>query len=265
MALFLLLAGVWPNSGLLAADRPPQTPTELTNKQAPSASRGDVFGARSWAPAASQARRAAEPIALAAPPKLPFTYGGSGMVNGKAVLFLEQENRSLLVHVGDVVDGTYSVESVAHNGAVLRYLPLDAPQVLAFESGGVAQPALSASRKPDQSRLFVDLPDEAPLGQEVPVALGIPPGSPAAKATIELTYDAEALSVLGAKLLRPGRALMEVTAQDPTPSKQLRFKAIGTETVLTEIGIEVTAVDAQGKSVAVRVPAQHIISLVAAN
>jgi len=40
------------------------------------------------------------------------------------------------------------------------------------------------------------------------------------------------------------------------------LKPIGEETVLTEIGIEVTAVDAQGKSVEVRAPSQHFISLV---
>jgi len=186
-------------------------------------------------------------------------------VNGKAVLFLEWDNRSLLVHVGDVVDGTYSVESVAHNGAVLRYLPLDATQVLAFDAGDVPQAVIAAAPKVPQGPLFVSVPDEAPLGQEVPVALGIPPGSLAAKATIELTYDAEALSVVGAKLLRPGRALVEINAQDATPSNQLRFKAIGEETTLTEIGIQVTAVDAQGKSVAVRVPSQHTISFVAPN
>jgi hypothetical protein len=196
------------------------------------------------------------------PPALPFAYGGSGVVNGRAVLFLERQNQSVPVHVGDVVQGLYRIEALERNHAVLRYLPLDVPQVMAYRSPGLPEPLVATFPPPAQGPLFVNLPDEAPLGQEVQVALGIPPGSPAARATIELTYDAAVLSVTGARIVRPGRALIEVSKADPAGSKQIRLKAIAEETVLTEIGIEVTALDAYGKSIAVAIPAQHLISLV---
>ena len=264
--IFPALSLVFVSAGSVshAADRLPQTPAELMNKRTLGAPGVDVFRVRSSAPGPSHARPAAEPLVALAPPKLPFAYGGSGVVDGEAVLFLDRENRTLLVQVGDVVDGAYRVESLVHNRAVLRYLPLDMPQVLAFGGEGTPEPAPVVVATPQRPRdpLLVNVPDAAPFGKEVPLALAIPPGSPAAKATVELTYDAEALSVLGARVVRPGRALVEVNAQDTTRASQVRLKPIGEETVLTEISIEVTAVDAQGKSVEVRVPSQHFISLV---
>ena len=97
------------------------------------------------------------------------------------------------------------------------------------------------------------------------MAVTIPPGSAAAKATLELTYDAEALSVIGAKVVRPGRAVFEVSTQDRGASNRLRLKAIGEENALTEISIEAIAFDARGQNVPVRLPSQHIISLGKAN
>jgi len=260
----LVFVAVSAGSASQAADRLPQTPAELMNKRTLGAPGVDVFRARSSAPGPSHARPAAEPVVALAPPKLPFAYGGSGVVDGEAVLFLDRENRTLLVQVGDVVDGAYRVESLVHNRAVLRYLPLDMPQVLAFGGEGTSEPApvMVAAPQRRQDPLLVNVPDAAPFGKEVPLALAIPSGSPAAKATVDLTYDAEALSVLGARVVRPGRALVEVNAQDTTRASQVRLKPIGEETVLTEISIEVTAVDAQGKSVEVRAPSQHFISLV---
>src|SRR5687768_1027094 len=80
---------------------------------------------------------AADPLARAPQqpsqaPALPFTYGGSGVVNGKAIVFLEQQHRSVMVAAGDIVDGAYRVEAVQRDRALLRYLPLDVVQVMPF-------------------------------------------------------------------------------------------------------------------------------------
>jgi hypothetical protein len=267
--LWLAIAGAFAAAlaipGTQAADPLPQSAEELIRKRAQMGPRGDMFGARSWAPPRIKLKAATPQEVLPPPPQppaLPFSYGGSGVVNGKAVLFLDRQHRSVMVGIGEVVEGMYRVEAVERNRAVLRYLPLDVAQVMAFGSAGaVAQPAVPAVPPLARGPLFVNVPGELPLGRELPVALGIPPGSAAAKATIEITYDADALSISGAKILRPGRALVEVNAT-PTPSKHVHLKAIAEEAVQTEIGIEVIAFDAQGKSVEIRgLPAQHIISL----
>jgi hypothetical protein len=55
-----------------------------------------------------------------------------------------------------------------------------------------------------------------------------------------------------------------MSAQDQGRSKELRLKPIGQVGTQTELGIEVTAFDAKGKSVEFRVP-EHTVSLVDGN
>lgn len=256
---------VLPASG--AADSLPRTSQQLSEKRTQMGQGADVFGARPQAPSTNKRPTAVQ--AIPPPPQapaLPFTYGGSGVVNGKAIVFLDHQHRSVMVGAGDIVEGAYRVEAVERDRALLRYLPLDVVLVMPFgPAGAVAQPVVAAAPQFARDPLFVNVPDQVPLGQARPLALAIPPGSAAAKATIDLTYDADALAITGAKIVRPGRARVEMNAQTQTPS-QVQLKAVAEESVQTEIGIEVMAVDAQGKSVEVRgIPAQHIISLGSAN
>lgn len=265
-AFCLVLAAVAGGASAHAGDSLPQTRADLIGKRALLGQGRDAFGGRPAVPVQKRAPAAVavEAVAPPAPPKLPFTYGGSGVVNGTPFLFLDLSGRSRMVHVGDTVDGAYQVESIQRNRAVLRYLPLGVLQVMAFGQAGEPDrlPTVAAVA---QGPLVVNVPEEAPLGREIPVAVTIPPGSAAARATIELTYDAEALSVIGAKVVRPGRAVFEVSTQDRGASKELRLKAIGEENAHTEISIEAIAFDARGQNVPVRLPSQHIISLGKAN
>ena len=266
-AVSLALAGTFSFTAIQAADPLPQTPADLISKRALIGPGRDAFGGRPAVPAQKRAPAAvAVEVAIAppAPPKLPFTYGGSGVVDGTPFLFLDSPGRSRMVHVGDTVDGAYQVESIQRNRAALRYLPLGVLQVMAFGQPGEPD-RLPTVAVVAQGPLVVNVPEEAPLGREIPVAVTIPPGSAAAKATLELTYDAEALSVIGAKVVRPGRAVFEVSTQDRGASNRLRLKAIGEENALTEISIEAIAFDARGQNVPVRLPSQHIISLGKAN
>jgi hypothetical protein len=247
-----------------AAEPLPRSAQELIELRENISRSADMFGPPPRARTPGKAQVAAPP-SPPQPPALPFGYGGSGRVNGKPVLFLERDNRSLLVEVGDIVDGTYRLEALERNRAVLRYLPMDTAQVMAFGSHEMASPAPAMARQRLQGPLIVDVPDELPVDREVPVVLGIPPGSMAAKATVQLNYDENALSVIGARIVRPGRAVVEVSAQDPTPSKALRLKALETQASSTEIGIDVMAFDAQGRSLAVRLPPHHISLVEATN
>lgn len=201
---------------------------------------------------------------LAQPPALPFKYGGSGVVNGQAIVFLELPHHSVMLAAGDLVDGAYRVEAIERNRVLLRYLPLDVLQPLSFGAGGEALPAGRPALPPSaRGPLFVNLPDEVPLGEERPLLFGIAPGSAAARASIEIDYDEQELSVSGARIVRPGKALVEVSAQDPTRAKEIRLRAIAATALHAEIGIAVTAFDAQGKRIEVRsIPALHIVNLI---
>ena len=212
------------------------------------------------------APRKPEPVALPEAPKappLPYKYDGSGEVQGKRFVFLAHEGRSpAMVSVGDTIDGTYQVENVARDHAVLRYLPLGTQQVLMYQAGAEVPPELAAASSPGPPvKLQVEMPAEVALGEEFVVTVLVHGGG-ALKATIEVGYDPEVLTMVGAGLPRPGgRAVVEV-AGGSTPRAQLRFKALADTPTATDIALRVNATDASGKRVPVRTPTAHTVSLV---
>ena len=238
------------------ADPLPQSPDDGLLQRSPNAPAGKPFGVPPK-PKPKPVVHAPVVAAPPVPPPLPYVYGGSGRLGNAAVVFLEKQGRSTIARVGDVVDGAYKVEAIERDRAVLRYIPYDVAQIMPFAPAGASPSAPTAP-------LFVKLPEEIPLGRESTLEIGIPRGSAAAKATVEVAYDAEVLRVSGAKIIRPGRAVVEMSAQEQSRSKELRLKPIGQVGTQTELVIEVNAFDAKGKSVEVRVP-EHTVSLVEGN
>ena len=214
------------------------------------------------------APRKPEPVALPEEPKappLPYKYDGSGELQGKRFVYLAREGRSsAMASVGDTIDGMYRVENLARDHAVLRYLPLGTQQVLMYQAGAEVPPELAAAPGPSRPVEFqVDMPAEVLLGQEFVVTVLVPGGG-ALKATIEVGYDPEVLSMVGAGLPRPGgRAVVEM-ASGSTPSAQLRFRVLADTPAPTEIALQVSATDASGKRVPVWTPKAHTVSLVQA-
>src|SRR5688572_24820448 len=181
-------------------------------------------------PANLAAPRKPEPVALPEAPKappLPFKYDGSGEVQGKRLVFLAREGRSsAMVSVGDTIDGTYRVENVARDHAVLRYLPLGTQQVLMYQAGAEVAREFAAVSSPGRPiELQVEMPAEVALGQEFLVTVVVPGGS-ALKATIEVGYDVEVLTMVGEGLPRPGGRAVVEAASGGTPRAQLRFKVL---------------------------------------
>lgn len=89
----------------------------------------EVFAARSWQAApAQQAAPQAPPPPTA--PGLPFTYFGKMTYEGGVAVLLTYQDRNLAVRAGEVIDGTYRIDSI--NGPVLTitYLPLDTQQTM---------------------------------------------------------------------------------------------------------------------------------------
>jgi hypothetical protein len=250
----------------LPAQRAPAVPgpadrnaLELQPRGLP-ARRSDAFAPPPAAP------RKAEPVALPEAPKappLPYKHDGSGELQGKRFVYLVREGRSsAMLSIGDTIDGTYRVEDLARDHAVLRYLPLDTRQVLMYQAGADVPPELAAVPGPARPiELQVEMPGEVALGREFVVMVAVPGGG-ALKTSIEVRYDVEVLTMVGDGLPRPGgRAVIDV-ASGSTPRAQLRFKVLADTPTATDIALRVNATDASGKRVAVRTPTALTVNLV---
>lgn len=102
---------------------------------------GALFASHSWytppppppAPPPAPTLTEEQAAALRAPtaPPLPFTYMGSFAPDGtRPVFFLTRGDRVYDVHVGDVLDNTYSVDAFDNGQLTLTYRPLNIQQQL---------------------------------------------------------------------------------------------------------------------------------------
>jgi hypothetical protein len=105
------------------------------------------------------------------------------------------------------------------------------------------------------------MPAEVVLGQEFVVTLALPGAGPV-KASVEVGYDVEVLSLVGAKQRR-GREIVEVAGAG-TPRAQLRFKVLADSPASTDINIQANATDTSGKRVPVSTRSTYTVSLVLA-
>jgi general secretion pathway protein D len=98
--------------------------------------------------------------------------------------------------------------------------------------------------------LLVAAPLAAKSGTDVMVSIGLPPGTPAVSARLELTYDASRLEPVGAAVSAPGRLPVKVDG-----SASIRFKVIG-QPGRTQVRTEnVVGVDASGNAIPLQAPA----------
>lgn len=243
----------------LAASEPIRVDLQFQRRALAAASR-DPFGTPPKPPPARElAPRAEAPPPPKAPP-LPYQYDGSGVLQGKSFVFLKRQNRTFMVSAGDTLEGTYAVETVARDRVVLRYLPLEIRQVMMYATGAEA-PELADTPEAHPVALQVDMPAEVVLGQEFVVTVSLPGAGPV-KATVEVAYDVEVLSLVGAKQRR-GREIVEVTGAG-TPRAQLRFKVLADSPASTDINLQANATDKSGKRVPVSTPSTYSVSLVLA-
>lgn len=76
------------------------------------------------------AEKQASPVASSPPPAppeaptLPFRYLGSQETNGKRQVFLEQQQQTHIVTVGDTVGNAWRLDSVSDQAAIFTYMPL---------------------------------------------------------------------------------------------------------------------------------------------
>jgi hypothetical protein len=87
-------------------------------------------------------------------------------------------------------------------------------------------------------------PLAARAGNEVLVSIGLPPGTPAVSARLDLAYDPSLLEPVGAAVSEPGRLPLKVDG-----SVSVRFKVLGQQGARAQVRAEnVVGVDGNGAS-----------------
>jgi len=134
------------SSGSQAARRPTGASAmhalaALAHRVTDSSAAGALFASHSWytapppppAPPPAPTLTDEQAAALRAPtaPPLPFTYMGSFAPDGtRPVFFLTRGDRVYDVHVGDILDNTYSIDAFDNGQLTLTYRPLNIQQQL---------------------------------------------------------------------------------------------------------------------------------------
>jgi hypothetical protein len=106
--------------------------------------KGDPFSDGPAEPPPPATLREAPPPPPPPPPQappLPFTYVGKWIENGQTTVFLARGGNNVAVRGVGKLDDTYAVESIDDKRMVLKYLPLNQPQVLSLVAPQAGAPS----------------------------------------------------------------------------------------------------------------------------
>jgi hypothetical protein len=120
----------------VAAVPPPPVAAPRPTREAIAVDGADAFGGMTLAPPPAPAPTAPPPPPAPSAPPLPFRYVGL-LEQGAAqpTAFIARGEVLHIVKAGDVIDGTYRIESLAPAQVVLTYLPLQERQTLGADGG----------------------------------------------------------------------------------------------------------------------------------
>jgi general secretion pathway protein D len=149
------------------------------------------------------------------------------------------------------------------------------PRSLALAPAGPAAPGAPAPPAPakppaaplQQLALVWAAPAQAAAGGEFVVSLGLPGGTDAQGARVELVYDPSVLSAVAPGAPDPGRTVVEIAgpgvagASAPPPT-QVRFRVVGKGPASAQIGFaNVAALDAAGNPLVLLTPGSHAVAI----
>jgi hypothetical protein len=225
------------------------------------------------------------------PPPLPYTYLGKLIHAGETVVFLTREDRNYIVRAGETLEERYRIEAVEEKRLVLSFLPLGARQTLAFESADAApgyaaqgtageRTELAVSDEASDSSssgnradvrdpvaLLVAIPDQASIGGEFSVRLGVPAGNDAAAARVALAYNPKLVIPTDSGTATSGRLLVDlrgpgvVGAAAPPPT-DVRFRVVATKPATTRLRIEnPSATDINGNALLLTARRIHSLAI----
>lgn len=109
-----------------AADAAVDAPVNAAGDATPAVTTANLFPSQTWQPPPPPPSRPKPPEA----PPLPYTYLGQLAEEGGITLFLGRQQRTLIVRAGDILDGSYRIDAVTPQRALITYLPLDIQQSL---------------------------------------------------------------------------------------------------------------------------------------
>ncbi|MGE5794879.1 MAG: hypothetical protein ACM36B_19440, partial [Bacteroidota bacterium] len=186
--------------------------------------------------------------------------------------------RSLSRREGTAAEFAAGTES--HPGAPPMQLRPTAAQSLSLApgAGAAAAPAAPAASAPaaplaraapgQAVNLLWAAPSQAVAGREFTVSIGIPPGTDARAARLEIAYDPKVLQAVGGAPLGEGRVAVDVqgpvAAGAPAVPTELRFRVLATAPGSTQLRVEgAGAIDFGGNPIGVVVPGTHTVNVVA--
>lgn len=181
--------------------------------------KGELFGPRSWTPAApTPAQRAATaplPQKPAAPP-IPYRIAGQVVQEDGMRIVLSKGDRVFEVRKGDTLDDGYRVESIAPHSVTFVYVPLGVTQEVPVAGAGLdlpatrnvaaaPQPGAQAPAQPNEAaaprtaQLRFEGPQEVRAGKPFDVALKLTSAQPVRAMPMQLSYDAKRLEPLAVR------------------------------------------------------------------
>jgi general secretion pathway protein D len=134
-----------------------------------------------------------------------------------------------------------------------------------------AAPPTQAPAAQQQARsvsLLWAAPSQVVVGQEFTINVGIPPGTDARAARLEIAYDPKVLQPIGGAPIGEGRVAVDVqgpvAAGATAAPTELRFRVLATAPTSTQIRVEgAGAIDFGGGPIGVIVPGAHTVGVVA--
>jgi hypothetical protein len=187
-------------------------------------------------------------------PPLPYRYVGQLISEKEHVLLLARQQKVLMAHVGDIVEGAYRVEEIRPQSVRLTYLPLGLTQI-------VLAPGVSAAGDRPIDFLLT-APAQVARGSTFQVSLDLPPGTPVQSAKFRVNFDPNSLEALditdatGTSLLvsTSGAGNVELDIDQAYGAMQapaVRFLAKGTAPFAAQITVTAEQVlDGAGKTLA---------------
>ena len=230
------LSGVIPGESSVStpnavSDRPAGKSTErlfasLPAREAIGPSHGELFGPRSWTPAASPAAARAQATAAAAPPKpvappLPYRIAGQVVGEDGMRVVLAKGDRIVEAREGQMLEDGFRLDTVKPHSLTFTYVPLGLSQELAVNGTAldlpplrtaiVRAPAPQAEPAPPSHAVVESAPGTAKIQFEGPatvkagkpfdVSLKITSSQPVRALPMQLTFDAKRLEPIA---VRPG-------------------------------------------------------------
>ncbi len=124
-----------------SAERAPEAPDVPSRAQVAKSAKSDPFAAKGWLPPPPPPPPPPAPVAPPPPPPPmapPVPYKFIGQIEDKSAkpaAFITKGDALFVVHVGDVIENTYRIESFNSAQVVITYLPLKQQQTIDVSGG----------------------------------------------------------------------------------------------------------------------------------